>query len=335
MRHSFPFIAFAVTMVLLSAIIPAERRCDFNKKEFLFVSVPSIAPENYEPLFPADADSVVIPLKKAGRLFLIEAKVDGQNGNLVFDTGANGLVLNATYFRDYQRTGGTVTGGITGAVGKVEKIAIANIEFNSLTYKKLRADVAALGHIENSRGVKILGLLGFSMIKNLEIVLDAPNSQLSLYRLDKDGNRISAKAKSLAPDHVQKLDGNGNVLFLRGIIAGRTLNFCFDTGAETNALSSSVNKNILSTLTITRRMELKGSGTAKSEVLFGRMNDFSMGSKKISNMETIVTSLFAMSEAYNTTIDGMLGYNFLEQGVISINFVKKEFGIRFTKGGEK
>ena len=52
-------------------------------------------------------------------------------------------------------------------------------------------------------------------------------------------------------------------------------------------------------------------------------------------METIVTSLFAMSEAYNTTIDGMLGYNFLEQGVISINFVKKEFGIRFTKGGEK
>jgi len=27
----------------------------------------------------------------------------------------------------------------------------------------------------------------------------------------------------------------------------------------------------------------------------------------------------------------MLGYNFLEQGIININFVKREFGIRFIK----
>jgi hypothetical protein len=27
----------------------------------------------------------------------------------------------------------------------------------------------------------------------------------------------------------------------------------------------------------------------------------------------------------------MLGYNFLEQGVICINFVKRQFGIRFIK----
>jgi hypothetical protein len=82
-------------------------------------------------------------------------------------------------------------------------------------------------------------------------------------------------------------------------------------------------------------MELKGAGAAKSEVLFGRMNDFSLGEKKIAGMETIVTSLYAMSEAYNIRIDGMLGYSFLEQGTVSINFVKKQFGIRFMKGAEK
>jgi hypothetical protein len=65
------------------------------------------------------------------------------------------------------------------------------------------------------------------------------------------------------------------------------------------------------------------------------MNDFSMGERQIAGMETIVTSLFAMSEAYNTQIDGMLGYSFLEQGTVSINFVKKQFGIQFKKGGEK
>jgi hypothetical protein len=65
------------------------------------------------------------------------------------------------------------------------------------------------------------------------------------------------------------------------------------------------------------------------------MNDFTMGGKKINDMETIVTNLYALSEVYNTKIDGMLGFNFLEQGIININFVKKQFGIQFTKGGEK
>ena len=330
------FLFFIVALKLFtSAFLPFENTEKSGNSDFLYVSVPSSAPETYAPVFPANADSVIIPLKKAGRLFLIEAKVENQTGNLVFDTGANGLVLNGTYFRDHVRTAGASTGGITGAVGKVERISVDKIGFGELTYQKLRADVVSLGHIENRRGVKILGLVGFSMMKNLEIVFDAVNSELILYKLDDAGNRLTKNSTGLKADHFQKIEGNGNILFLKGKIAGKTLNFCFDTGAETNTISSSVNKNILSTLTITRRMELKGAGSAKSEVLFGRMNDFSMGEKQITGMETIVTSLFAMSEAYNTQIDGMLGYSFLEQGTVSINFVKKQFGIQFKKGEEK
>lgn len=156
-----------------------------------------------------------------------------------------------------------------GAVGKVERIAIEKIEFGELTWQKLRVDAVNLGHIENRRGVKILGLVSFSMMKNLEIVINAESNELRLYKLDKDGNRIAGRSPGLKTDHSQKIVGNGNILFLKGAIAGKTLNFCFDTGAETNTISSDANKNILSTLTITRRMELKGAGAAKSEVLFG------------------------------------------------------------------
>jgi len=62
------------------------------------------------------------------------------------------------------------------------------------------------------------------------------------------------------------------------------------------------------------------------------MNDFMIGEKQIPNMDTVITNLDALSEGYGTKIDGMLGYNFLEQGIICINFVKKQFGIRFIKG---
>ena len=315
---------------LLSSFYPLKITSP-EELDYLFVTFSSASNETYEALFPANTDSVVIPLKKAGRLLMIDATVEDQTGNLVFDTGASGLVLNSTYFREHVRTAGNSTGGVTGAVGMVERISVEKMKFGNLIYQNMRADLVNLGHIENRRGVKILGLIGFSMMKNLEIVLNAENGELRLYKLDKSGNRISGKASAVKPDYTQKIEGNGNILFLKGSIAGKSLKFCFDTGAETNAISSDANKNILSTLTITRRMELKGAGSAKSEVLFGRMNDFSMGDKQITGMETIVTSLFAMSEAYNTKIDGMLGYSFLEQGTISINFVKRQFGINFKK----
>lgn len=134
---------------------------------------------------------MIIPLKTAGRLFLIEAKVDNEVGNLVFDTGASGLVINSTYCRSHVKSGGTVSTGITGSVGTVEQISIGQIEFADLRYKNLRADMANLGHIENHRGVKILGLIGFALMRNLEIVIDPINSELKLFRIDKTGKKLN------------------------------------------------------------------------------------------------------------------------------------------------
>ena len=197
------------------------------------------------------------------------------------------------------------------------------------------ADVTNLGHIENRRGVKILGLIGFSMMRRLEIVIDAKNNQLKLFRIDNHGNRINSKLPEFKADYTQKIVGNTNILFIKGIISGKNLNFCFDTGCETNVICSDCNRSIMNTLTITGRSKLTGAGSSGSEVLFGRMNDFTIGNKQIPNMDTVITNLDALSESYGTKIDGMLGYNFLEQGVICINFVKREFGIRFIKAEKR
>ncbi len=334
--YSILFLSLTVAaFVLFTSFSPLNTSSSSPDRNFAPNAIGFHQSYTYDPEFKDLVDSVVIPLKRAGHLFLIEATVEDQTGNLVFDTGANGLVLNSTYFRNHLRTGNAVSNGITGTVGKVEQITVDQLNFGDLSYKKLRADVTNLGHIENRRGVKILGLIGFSLMKNLEIVIDSKNGVLKLFKLDKSGQRLSHRQFNFGADYYQKIEGNSNILFLKGKIAGKVLNFCFDTGAETNAISSIANKNILSTLTITRRIGLKGSGAAKSEVLFGRMNDFLMGNKQIHDMETIVTNLDDLSEAYGTRIDGMLGYSFLEQGIVNVNFVKKQFGIRFTQGSEK
>jgi hypothetical protein len=220
-------------------------------------------------------------------------------------------------------------------VGNVYQITIAKMEFANLLYENVQADVADLGHIENNRNVKILGLLGFALVKNLEIVIDARNSELRLYRIDDSGNRTGTRKRQFLADHQQELDEKRDILFLSADIAGKSLHFCFDTGAETNVLNSYANKKVLNTITITRRKVLRGAGSAGSEVLFGRMNEFMFGSRKIERMETIVTNLNALSEVYGRTTDGMLGCSFMENGLICINFVKKQFSIRYWEGGER
>lgn len=287
------------------------------------------------PSLLPDTDPLVIPLKRAGRLYLIEAVIDGVSGNLVFDTGARDLLLNRTYFRKHVTSGSVSSKGITGDVGSVELITAGKVEFAGMVFDKLTAEVTDLAHIENRRGVKILGLVGFSLLKKFEILFDPVNGQLTLFRTDAAGRRNNGVIPPFKADHLQKLTGNGHVVFLKGSIAGRSLNFCFDTAAETNVISSASHKTVLATIAVTRRASLKGAGTGASEVLFGKMNDFSLGTRKIDNMETVVTSLFALEEVYHTSLDGVLGFSFFRNGEICVNFVTKEAGFRFVKGGEE
>jgi predicted aspartyl protease len=177
----------------------------------------------------------------------------------------------------------------------------------------------------------VLGLMGFDMIKEFEIVIDAAHNQLQLYRIDNRGNRKIPSKEESKPDYTQKIEFTKNILYLSGSVGGKILKFCLDTGAETNAINSHSPKSVLSTITIERRSNLRGSGSATAEVFFGTLKDLRLGPHSLKNMETIITDLEALSEAYGVRIDGMLGYNFLSKGIFTINFVKGQMDIQFIK----
>lgn len=282
-----------------------------------------------EPL--GDFAALTLPLKQVGRLFLIDAVIDGVTGNLVFDTGATGLVLNRTYFRNYAVVEGGQSNGITGPAGKIGYTTADKVQIGDLYYENIKADLADLGHIENRRGAKIIGLLGFNMIRSFEIVIDARQGELQLYRIDKKGERLQRQDSICVFDCSQKIDAWHPVVIIRANIAGKNLSFCFDTGAETNAISSQLPKSVMNTISITRRSDLRGAGQASTEVLYGIMNDFTLNNKPMNSMETVIVNLDGLSEAYGVHIDGMLGFGFLEQGIVTINLAKKLFGIRYHK----
>jgi predicted aspartyl protease len=282
-----------------------------------------------------DFQTVTIPLKRVGRLFLIEARIGDQSGNFVFDTGASKLVLNRTYFRKDLMPVDEPASGITGSVEKVYQMRVPKLAFSGLSYENVLADVINLGHIENRRGVKILGLFGMNLFKSLEMVVDLKRGELHLSRIDRKGNRVLQPSEDTNSDILCPIKEFGGVVFLQATIGGKSLDFCLDTGAEANVLSSTAVKRVLNTVTITRRSDLTGSGSNQVDVLYGTMNDFIVGTVPLHPMQTMIAGMDALALAYNYPLSGVLGYDFFEKGLVCINLVKKELSICLEKEAEQ
>ncbi len=295
-----------------------------------------VTPFLIEPQENPEIDSVIVPLKRAGRLFFLDASVDNIQGNLIFDTGAMGLVLNATYFKNYVRKNIQSTAGITGAVSDAAVITANEMKIGELKHKLVTANLVDLSHIENRRGIKVLGLIGFEKIKEFEINIDLSNQIIRLYRIDKEGIRtVAARADHFKPDQVQNIEIINGIIFVNVKIGGKTLRFCLDSAAETNALSNSVPKQVMDKFIITRSARLNGAGAQSKEVLFGKFSDFRIGDTPLDSMTAILSNLEHLSDAYGVHIDGILGFDFFAKSVIRLNYVTKQMSIQFTKPEEK
>jgi len=319
----------------------------FLKPEKILMHTPEQALTNKNPQFPLeslsklvkiagkpDTASFIIPLNRIGRLYMMEATIDGEAGNLIFDSGATTLVLNRTYFRDHLNVGEQTSAGITGSVTQADKVTVDNLAVGNMKFKKLSANLTDLGHIENRRGVKVLGLFGFELIKTHQITIDLVNNKLILHPIDRKGNLLDT-TKLCNADFTQNIEVAHNILFVKGKIGGKLLRFCFDTGAETNALSTDLDKNILKTISITRTLKLRGAGSSSNEVIYGVMNNFTYGDSALNNMQTIITYMDHLNEAYGVHIDGVLGFDFLSKGTFCINFAKRQMGISFITQGRQ
>lgn len=297
----------------------------------------SVSPEPVFPDSEGDWLQLTIPLKRVGNLFLLEAKVDSIEGNFILDTGAPNLVLNQTYFRNAKMSDGTTASGIGSSNNNVKRFHTDSLAIGELVFKKIIADVIPLGHLENMRGIKVIGLLGAGLFYNLEMEIDAYNSVLTLYKTDKQGNRlvINENTSVVIPDLLIPMQLFNNVLLINGKINGKNLKFVFDTGAEINVLDNNVHDKVLEYFTLTTRKILSGSTNSKIEVLNGEIQELEIGLKHFKNIPFVVSDLSNLQSVYGLNIDGILGYDIIVKGKIVINMKQKLFVMYLYKKEEQ
>ena len=281
---------------------------------------------------PEDFKTLTIPIKRAGNLIVVEAQVDSVAGNFILDTGAPYLVLNATYFRDMPRYGDQETNGVNGNSAGTFRTRVNSFSLGfDLQYTRIMADVADLSPIENSKKIKILGLLGTGIFNKLAITVDLFNNVLYIHKIDAKGEIPDAERVYLHPQLTTPFKYMNNVIFIQGTIASKKLWFAFDTGAESNLLSYNAPNKILKPMQVVNKTKLVGVGGASYEIIYANFNELTIGNYRFLNNHILITNLDNLGKAYGHSVDAILGYDFFTRGVFTINFVKKEFEMYIYK----
>jgi predicted aspartyl protease len=270
-------------------------------------------------------EKLVIPINHVENLLLIEVTINGLVGNFILDTGAPCLILNQTYFREGMAQAGQTATGITGDGAEVLRTRIEKLQIQDLYYENLEAEVTNLSQIENSKGVKVLGLLGTNLFTEFEIEIDVRGDFVTIYKLDKNGERLHLEKQTKTEDVKIPFTLNNNIIYINGKIKEKELRFCFDTGAEVNVLASHTNRKVLTEFTVLRRSVLVGAAGQKAEVLSGYVKQLKIGEVGFTAMQTYLSSISSLQTVYDSFFDGILGYPLLFNGVVNINFKKKEF----------
>ncbi|MDB4918371.1 MAG: hypothetical protein JWQ54_354 [Mucilaginibacter sp.] len=273
----------------------------------------------------ADFQTLVVPIKRAGNLVIVEAQVDSLEGNFVLDTGAPGLVLNETYFRDLPNIDDREAAGINGTSAGSFTTYVRNFKILDLQYSRVTAQVTDLSFIENGRHIKILGLLGTRLFSKFAITVDLFRNVLYIQKLDKSGN--IPESEKIFHDRllVSSFSFLNDVIFLKGTVNNYTLWFAFDTAAETNLLDYDRTKKMTASMQIIGHAKLTGVGGSSFEVLYTRFDQLTVADHTFTKNRALVANLEKMGKAYGHTVDGILGYDFFSRGIFTINFVKKEF----------
>ncbi len=284
-----------------------------------------------DPDGEGDFKTIVIPIKRAQNLIIIQAKIDSTEGNFILDTGAPYLVLNQTYFRDAIHYGDQEeSGGVNGDASSFHTL-VKSFNIAELNYDRLQADVTDLSAIENSRGIKVLGLLGTKLFSKFAITVDLFQNVLYIHKLDKDGTIPAGEQVYHDPFLKMPFNYANNTIYLKAEINENTFWFAFDTGAETNLIDYRLSKKIMASIQIINRSKLTGIGGSTYELIYARFDKLFIGGRTFENNKFLIASMDKMGKSYGHSVDGMLGFDFFARGVFTLNFVKKEFEMYIDK----
>jgi hypothetical protein len=210
----------------------------------LLISVKLFATEYEPPIIFSKAEFINtsttrIPFKIIDQLIIVEVDILNKSGNFIIDTGSESLILNSVHFRPSHKylDDGTQKNGIHQSIENIKVKYLDALHIQNLNLKQLNADIIDLSRIEKVKKIELLGIIGYNILKDFEVFIDMHLNQITLTKIDKDGERLSKKVyvETITDSITFKL--KNHTIVLDALVGNKKMKFGLDTAAEYNQLN--------------------------------------------------------------------------------------------------
>lgn len=250
--------------------------------------------------------------------------MDNQTGLFILDTGTQELILNTAHVN--RPDGGRTIRDVGGHSAKL-KTGYFSFSLGKINIKQKRAFLADLRHLESRRNIRILGLIGFSILEDYEIVIDYATKKLTFFELDSKGNRLAASPVRPEPPLALPIKLKGHLPCMEVRIGRESFFLALDTGAGLNVLDTRIRERIAS-LTEDKRANVKGISRRQIRTQTVMVEGFQLKAVTFPPMRTFFKSLDRLNEhVTGQDIDGLLGYEFLRHCRTALNYRKRELSV--------
>ncbi|MGB5943486.1 MAG: hypothetical protein WBG71_11450 [Leeuwenhoekiella sp.] len=265
-----------------------------------------------------------IPFQLVDHLIVVEAGLLNQTGKFIIDTGAETFILNSVHFSGPLKSQSDKSSGILGSVETRGKRRLQEFILKNFSIRNTTSDVIDLSHIEKQKKIKLLGIIGHSILKDHEVFVDLHLNQITLTKTDRYGNRLDPRGylETISDSVPFKL--RKHTITLEAFVQDFPVTFGLDTGAEVNHLNKRLSRKLRKYFSVLEKTTLVGASGESTDVLAGnlfrvKLND----SIYFGPMRTLIANLGAMEAAFGVRLDGILGYEFFAQKRTIINYQKE------------
>ena len=266
-----------------------------------------------------------LPFDVVGGLVVVRnLALDERRGDFVLDTGNSfGLVVEATAFAGQLRPAPTRGLSATGLTD-LSLLGVRRFRFGAATYTNLTAAATSLATLRRLVGPRLLGLIGYELLREYEVVLDYAQHRLTCYPLNASGQRPFARRDSLAFSLVQ-----GKPL-ATGYIGTTRVRWLLDTGAGANHLDQALSRTLAAAdqPRVTGTDQIWGTAGPAQAVRQAILPRLQLGATEWKGVLVALTSLARPSSGRPLPYQGILGYPFLSQDhFVSFHYGRRQFYI--------
>ena len=258
-----------------------------------------------------------VPFVLLNNLPVVQATVDGHTGNFIVDTGAEVTLLNQRYFAGGLPTAPTGAGA-TGALTRTTSYRAGSFVWQDLHLTDVTLTTTDLTHLG---AAPLLGLLGADLLTQYAITLDYPNRLVILQ---------TAAAPSLPPPLATlPFTRQGHLPIIAVTIAGQSYDVALDSGASVNMLAESLLPVLKKELTNFFTSSLGGAAAQQQAVTGGTLRLATLAHRlPLHYMITVFMTIGPLARSQPTPVVGILGYEFLRQYRVTINYPQGVIEVR-------